>query len=124
AEEALDTASDIIGFYQAGFIALIAFILLTIGGIVLIKRSVRGSTRLLGIIFLIYGVLEYAGILIIKSVTESVVPGDIPASMETWLIGFTADVLAPLAIVSIVIMAVGAALLITSFVYRRSQTEA
>ncbi|MES0278685.1 MAG: hypothetical protein ABUK03_02935, partial [Dehalococcoidales bacterium] len=124
AEERLDTASDIIGFYQAGFIALIAFILLTIGGIVLIKRSVRGSTRLLGIIFLIYGVLEYAGILIIKSVTESVVPGDIPASMETWLIGFTADVLAPLAIVSIVIMAVGAALLITSFVYRRSQTEA
>ncbi|MEE8582695.1 MAG: hypothetical protein V3S61_02345 [Dehalococcoidales bacterium] len=124
AEEALDTASDIIGFYQAGFIALIAFILLTIGGIVLIQRNVRGSTRLLGIIFLIYGLIEYAGILIIKSVTESELPGDIPASLEKWLIGLTADVLAPLAIVSIVIMAVGAALLITSFVYRRQQTEA
>ena len=124
AEEALDAASDIIGFYQAGFIALIAFILLTIGGIVLIKRSVRGSTRLLGIIFLTYGLIEYAGILIIKSVTESELPGDIPASMETWLIGFTSDVLAPLAIVSIVIMAVGAALLVTSFVYRQRQTEA
>jgi len=124
AEEALGTARDIISYYQAGFIALIAFILLTIGGVVLIKRSVRGSTRLLGIVFLIYGALEYAGILIIKSVTESVVPGDVPSSLGTWLTGFAADALAPLETLAIVSVALGAALLVTSFVYRRHQTEA
>ena len=124
AEETLDTASEFVGYYQAGFIILIVFILLTIGGIVLIQRNVRRSTRLLGIVFIIYGVIEYVGIVIGRGAAESAIPDDVPASMETWLAGFAADALAPLEIVSIVALALGAALLITSFVYRRHQTEA
>ncbi len=124
AEETLDTASEFVGYYQAGFIILIVFILLTIGGIVLIQRNVRRSTRLLGIVFIIYGVIEYVGIVIGRGAAESAIPDDVPASMETWLAGFAADALAPLEIVSIVALVLGAALLVTSFVYRRHQTEA
>ncbi len=124
AEETLDTASEFVGYYQAGFIILIVFILLTIGGVVLIQRNVRRSTRLLGIVFIIYGVIEYVGIVIGRGAAESAIPSDVPASMETWLTKFAADALAPLEIVSIVALVLGAALLVTSFVYRRHQTEA
>ena len=124
AEETLDTASEFVGYYQAGFIILIVFILLTIGGIVLIQRNVRRSTRLLGIVFIIYGVIEYVGIVIGRGAAESAIPDDVPASMETWLTKFATDALAPLEIVSIVALVLGAALLVTSFVYRRHQTEA
>ena len=124
AEETLDTASEFVGYYQAGFIILIVFILLTIGGVVLIQRNVRRSTRLLGIVFIIYGVIEYVGIVIGRGAAESAIPDDVPASMETWLTKFATDALAPLEIVSIVALVLGAALLVTSFVYRRHQTEA
>jgi hypothetical protein len=124
AEEALDTASDIIGFYQTGFVVLIAFILLTIGGVVLINRNVRASARLLGIVFIIYGVLEYAGIVVARGAAESAIPSDIPSSVETWLTEFATDALAPLEVLAIASVALGAALLTTSFVYRRHQAEA
>lgn len=124
AEETMDTAREFVGYYQAGFIALIVFILLTIGGVVLIQRNVRRSTRLLGIVFIIYGVIEYVGIVIGRGAAESAIPSDVPASMEAWLSKFTADALAPLEIVSFVALALGAVLLVTSFVYRRHQNEA
>jgi hypothetical protein len=123
AEDSLAEAGDYVGFFQAGFIALIVFILLTIAGIVLILRNVRGSTRLLGIVFLIYGAIEYAGVLLIKSVTESALPSDVPSSLETWVTGLTADALAPLEVLSIASIAIGAVLLIASFFYRRRQAE-
>ena len=100
------------------------FILLTIGGVVLIQRNVRRSTRLLGIVFIIYGVIEYSGVAIARSAAESAIPDDAPASMQPWLAEFATDALAPLEIVSFVALALGVALLITSFVYRRRQNEA
>jgi hypothetical protein len=124
AEDTMDTVSDIVGFYQTGFIVLIAIILLTIGGIVLINRKVRGSTRLLGIVFIIYGVLEYAGIAIARGAAESALPSDVPSSMETWLTEFASDALAPLEVLAIASVVLGAALLIASFVYRQRQAEA
>jgi hypothetical protein len=124
AEDTMATAREILGYYQAGFIALIVFILLTIGGIILIQRKVRGSTRLLGVVFLIYGVLEYSGVAIARSAALSAIPDDAPASMEPWLTEFAADAGAPLEILAIVSAAIGVALVITSFVYRRRRNEA
>ena len=117
-------ARQYIGYFQTGFYALIAFMVVLIIGIVLIHRNVRGSTRPLGIVMVIYGALELAAVYVAKSYIPSTVPWfDIPASLETWLTGLYNDILAPLMMFSIGILIVGMVLLVVSFVYKSRAVE-
>ncbi len=123
AEERLGEAREIIGIFQAIYGILIGLILLTILGIILIKREVRGPSRILGITFLSYGVLELIGILIAKNLAQAqIAAADMPSSIQVWLEQLVGSSLAPLQILSIVLIVVGAALLAVSFLYRRGQS--
>ena len=87
--------------------------------IVLINRSVRGTTRTLGIDLLIYGALEFAGVYIARHYAPTGVSlPDIPASLNAWLSGLFTDLLAPLQMFSLGLLVGGAALLAVSFLYQ------
>ncbi len=125
AEEALGEAREYIGYYQTGFGILIVFMLLLVGGIILIKREVRGASRILGITFLSYGILEFVGIFIARNLAQTqiaIVLPDIPSSLQTWLEQLVGSSSAPLQTFCIVLIVVGAALLAVSFIYRRNQS--
>lgn len=113
-----------IGYFQLGYKALIGFMVLLILGIILLNRRVRSITRELGINFLIYGALEYAGIFLAKYVAPTSLPlPEMPRAIQTWLPQLFVDFLAPLEIFSLALVASGIALIIVSFVYKPRPVE-
>lgn len=115
----LGVAKQIIGYFQLAFGALIGLILLLILLIIVTTRQVRGSTRGLGINFLICGALSYAGFWLAKNLIGAQLPQlNVPTYLQTWIPQLFSDTLAPLAMYSIGLMAIGVVLLIVSFAYR------
>ena len=113
-----------IGYFQLGYNLLIAFMVLLILGIILINRNVRSITRGLGITFLTYGIIEYAGIFLARYFIPTSLPlPQIPSSLQMWLMGLFGDLLSPLEMFSLGCLAGGVVLLIASFVYRRRVVE-
>ncbi len=124
AEERLVQAREIISIFQLAYKLLIVLILLSIAGIILIHHQVKGASRNLGIIFLSYGVFEYAGVLIGRYFAKTQLPlAEIPPSLQTWMIQFIDRLLSPLGTFSLVLLIAGVVLLIVSFVYPRRQTQ-
>jgi len=122
AEEGLAQAKQYVSYFQLGYKVLIAFMVLLTLGIILIKREVKGTTRELGIIFLTFGAIEYAGILVAKHFAGRQLPlPEIPPSLQTWLPQFFSNLLAPLEMFSLGLLIGGIALLIVSFVYKPRQ---
>jgi hypothetical protein len=120
--EQIEHAKQYVGYFNTAFIALIAFSLLMILLIILTHRSVRGSTRQLGITFLSVGVVSLVGALIARSAAGGLISGsDIPAALQTWAPETITDVLIPLGIYSIGLIVVGIALTVVSFVYKREE---
>ena len=124
AEESLEQARKYVGWFQLGFKILIGVMALLIIGIILIYREVKGATRSLSIAFLIYGAIEYAGILISKNLAgeqllELLAQEDIPASLQRLPAQLINDFSAPLQMYSLIVLIVGVVLLVTSFVYPR-----
>jgi len=121
-EEALQEARDATELFKMAYWGTIAIIALFIAGIILLQRRVRGACLSLGIVFLIYGVLEYVGIVIAKGVADSQIPdADMPASFNSWAINLVSDTLNPLEILAIGSIALGVILLVASFLYKRQQ---
>ncbi len=113
-----------IGYFQTIYWALIASTALLIMGIILLNRRVRGATRWIGIPCLISGIVSYAGTFIISHFVRGLMAQiELPSQLQAWLPQLFNDSLAPLQIYGIVLMAVGTALLIVSFVYRRHHRE-
>ncbi len=106
-------------YVQTAYYVLIAIMVVLVLGIILLHRSVKGATRELGITFLIYGVLEYASVWATQRYLPSLPMPDMPPSLQAWLNGFVADLIAPMQVLGIGLMAAGAALIIVSFVYPR-----
>jgi hypothetical protein len=119
--EQLWLARKYTGYFRTGYYALIAFMVLLLAGVALIHRNIRDTSRALGITFIVYGVLEFTGVLVARSLNLSEFIADLsalPASLETWLAGLFRDFLAPLQWFSLGILILGAVLLAVSFVYR------
>ncbi len=75
-----------IGYFQLGYKALIGLMVLLILGIILLDRRVRSITRKLGMNFLTYGALEYAGIFVAKYFAPTSLPlSEIPQALQSWL---------------------------------------
>ena len=125
AEERLEEAREYVGYFQLGYKLLIGLIVLLIAGIVLLNHEVKSATRKLGTIFLSYGVLWFAGILIAKYfIKKAQLPTEIPASLEAQLPQLVNDFSAPLQWFSLGLLIGGVALIVVSFVYPRwRQTE-
>ena len=113
-----------ISYVQTAHYALIGLMALLVAAIILLERNVKKATRGLGLTFLFYGILEFAGVYAINNFLPTSLPlPDIPPSLQTWLLGLVADSAAPLQTFSIGLMAAGAALIIVSIVYRRRKAE-
>ena len=120
----LEQAKQIVGYIHLTYNTLIGLILLLILGIVLLNREVRGSTRQIGITFLICGIIGYVGALVAKNVAGTQLTQlDMPVYLQTWMPQLVADTLAPLEMYGIGLLAAGVVLLVVSFVYKRRQTE-
>jgi hypothetical protein len=110
--------------FQTYYYYLIGFMVILAAGIVLINRNVRGSARGLGIIFLIYGVLEFAGVYLASNLAPTSLPlHDIPLSLQPWLMGIYSDLLVPLQMFSLGALIGGVVLLVVSFVYKPREEE-
>jgi len=106
-------------YIQTAYYGLIALMVVLIAGIILLHRSVKGATRELGATFLIYGAIEYAGVWAMQRYFPSLSLANVPPSLQTWLNGFVNDLIAPMQILGMGLMAAGAALIIVSIVYPR-----
>jgi len=116
----LQNARPYVRDFQIGFICLIALILLLIAGIILICRNVKDSCRNLGIVFLIYGAFELAGVLIAKHIaTAQIAKADIPQSMNNIPGMILRDFTSPLQTISLVCLIGGIVLLVVSIIYPR-----
>jgi hypothetical protein len=128
--ETLILVRKYVGYFKTSYYLLIAFMALMVIAIFLINRNVRNSTRSLGISLLVYGVLEFAGVYVARNLLPTDISflfpdsAGIPESLQTWLSGFYTDVLAPLQIFSIIILAIGVVLIVVSILYRRKQEDA
>jgi len=119
AEEVLVEVKQYVGYFQLIYWGLIVFMALMVLGIILISRQVGDIARRLGIPLLIYGAFEYAGIWAARyfARTEYLLPG-IPESFQTWMTQFASNILAPLEIFSLSLLAAGIVLTVVSFVYK------
>jgi hypothetical protein len=116
--ENFQTVRKSIGYFQAGYYALIVFMVLLVAGIILINRRLKDSSHALGIVFLVYGIGEFAGVLFARYFNFVKHIPDLPPSMETWLSGFIKDILLPLQWFSLGILILGAVLYIVSVLYK------
>jgi hypothetical protein len=109
-----------IGWFRAGFYWMIVFMALLIAGIYLIHRNIQDPSRAIGIDLLTFGVLDIIGTLLARSYIpfDSLV-ADIPVSLETWLTGIYNDIFSVMLTFSIVVAAIGVALIVVSFVFRK-----
>jgi hypothetical protein len=124
AESALAEAKTAVGYFRTGYVLTLVFIGLLILGIILIWREVKGATRDLGIVLLIYGALEYGGVLVAKYfIRKALMLADLPSGLQSWLPGLVADVLRPVEILSLSLAVGGVALIVVSVVYRRRSSE-
>ena len=118
----LEQVRQAIGYFQAGYRALIGFILLLILGIILINHQVKGATRGIGITFLTCGVIGYLETLAAKYLAGTQMAQlDIPSQLQGWLPQLIDDFLVPLEMFSIGLLAGGVGLIIVSFVYKPRQ---
>ena len=114
----LQTARKGIGYFQAGYYALIALMVLLTAGIILINRSVKDACRSLGVTFLVYGAAEFAGVIFARYFNFVKYIPDLPPSMDTWMSGFIKDVLLPLQWFSLAILILGFVLFLVSVLYK------
>lgn len=120
--EQIERAKQYVGYFNLAFILLIAFSLLIILLIILVRREVKGSTRQLGINFLSVGAVSLVGAFVARSVASSqLVQNELPATLQTWAPEVITDVLMPLGIYSIGLIVVGIALTVVSFVCKRDE---
>jgi hypothetical protein len=114
----LQNARPYVRDFQIGFICLIVLIVLLISGIILICRNVKNSCRDLGIVFLIYGAFELAGVLIAKHIaTAQIAKANISQSLNNIPGMILRDFTSPLQTISLVCLIGGIVLLVVSIIY-------
>jgi hypothetical protein len=119
----LQLARKSIGYFYIGYYALMAFMILLVAGIILINRNIKEITRALGIVFLIFGVAEFAGALFLRYFDFIRFIPDLPSSLRDWLPGVIKDSLLPLQWFSLCILILGAALIAVFIVYKPRKVQ-
>lgn len=118
---------EAIPYLQISFSILIGFMVLLILLIFVLSRQIKSTSRSLGVTFLTYGALSYAGIFVANKFTPTAFTQlDLPSAIREWLPQLISDFSAPTETFSLGLAAVGVALIIISVLYGRkssSQTE-
>jgi hypothetical protein len=116
--EQLQLTREYIGDFKTGYYSLIAFMVLLVAAIILVNRNIKDISRILGITFITYGVLEFIGVFVARGLDLTAYITGLPASVETSLTSLFRDFLAPLQWFSLGILIAGIILLVVSFIYR------
>jgi len=123
AESNLKIARQIIGYFQSGYTPLIVFMVVLVLGIILTSREVKTITRTLGIIFVVYGALWYASVLVARFAQyPRFIETIAPPSLQAWFYPFIDRFLHPLEIFSLGCLIGGIVLLVVSFLYKPRPT--
>jgi hypothetical protein len=123
--DGMNTLQDVrtyIGYFKIGYVWLFVIVLVMAGLIFLINWSdIKTSMRSLGIDLIIFGVLDLAGILVLRSLSPiRSIPGynDVPVYLQNWIEGVISDITGIMMVFSIVVLVTGAVLLTVSFFVR------
>jgi hypothetical protein len=116
-------ARKYIGYFRSNYYLLIAFMVVLAAGIFLIHRNIPDPSRALGTDLALYGVLDLAGTLAARSFSPvSYLPDEV-ASLGPWLTGIYNDVTGIMLTFSIIVLAIGAGLIVVSFVFKKKAAE-
>lgn len=128
-EDNLGIVRPYIRMFQLAYWGLILLILLVIGGIILINRSIKGATRNLGINFLVYGGINLIGVLILKTTIgnpqfiQRFITGEIPDFALNVLSPIIQRLTQPLFMFTLACTIIGIVLLVVSL-YLNKKTDA
>ena len=128
AQETLDTARDYFGLFYVVISVTVLLALLIMAGIMLIIKRLDLLLRVLDIVFLIYGAIEYISIRILNGIFDAafikdIIDNDMPNGLVDWLVSFIAnDFFAPMEIFAIAIFVFGVVLLFVSILLRRNSS--
>jgi len=125
----MNTIRDVrtaVGYFKAWYVWLIVFMIVMAGLIFLINWSnIRASMRTLGLDLLIFGVLDLAGVLVMRNLKlEQFIYDqiDIPVSVQAWIQGLMKDITGIMMIFSIGVLVVGVLFMAASFFIRKPET--
>ncbi len=119
-ESRLKDLRSYVTLFRTVFICVIALIVLLVLGIVLIHRKVKGACLNLGIVSLVYGVIFFIGILIVKGVVKEILgQQDMPQAFQSLPGTMVNYVTSPLQNISLACLIVGVVLIVVAIVYPR-----
>jgi len=113
-----------IGYFKVYYAWLIVFMIVMAGLIFLINwRNVRASLRSLGIDLLIFGILDLAGVLILRTmhISQFITDPNVPASVMSWADGLLNDVGSIMMTFSIGVLVVAVVLMVLSFIVKKPE---
>jgi hypothetical protein len=120
--ESVETVRDWLGVFNTVYYVLIAFMVLCVAGIVLIHFNVKDSTRSIAKVFLVYGIGEFAAVMVARYLVPRFLPTiDWSLSLQNFIEDTYASVLSPLMWFSLGILIAGVALLVFSIFFRRGE---
>jgi hypothetical protein len=114
---------QLISYFQVSLLILIGFTVLMIVLITLILRKTRGIARMIGIIFVISGIVSCTGYFILKNLVNNIPSTGLSALLDTWINESMNDLLSSFLITGLTILILGAIFLIVSFVLARSDVR-
>ncbi|MFP3976098.1 MAG: hypothetical protein ACOC6S_03480 [Chloroflexota bacterium] len=118
AERGLAELRGDVSEFQLWYKVLIGVMVLLILAIVLIYRTVKGATRSLGIVFLLYGIVGLAGVILARSIATTHLTGlDLPSAVQSLPVQLLNDGTSPLQVLSIGMIVVGIILVLVSIFY-------
>ncbi len=123
--QALDFGRWFVSQVQLAYRISIGAMIGIIVGLIFLHRRVKGAARSIGIPCLVSGILAFVGTMVARYfIGIQMAQFLIPAYLHGWLQQFISDLLAPLRMYGIGLMATGITLLVVSFVYKRRQPSA
>jgi hypothetical protein len=122
-----DESHPYISMAQFLFWSLVALTLLVIGAVIILRRSVKGSTRDLGITFTAYGVMSLVGVLVFRvflgrpTFIQGLTNNEIPDYLWDIVSPIVQRLTQPLFIFTLICLFIGIVLLVVYFVYPKRQ---
>ena len=118
----LEEARRYIGYEQLAYRISIGAMIGIIVGLIFLHRRVRGAARSIGTSCLSCGIPAFVFTLVFPYFAGTwMVQFPLPAQLQGWLLPLINDLLAPMKMYGIGLMATGIALLVVSVVYKRRQ---
>jgi hypothetical protein len=124
AEAGLGEARRYFGYFQGAYAGLIALVVVLALAIVAIYHRVKGATRHLGALFLVYGIVAWLSIFLARSLASTnIAAADVPVPLRGFLLQMLTDVTAPVQTLGMGFVVGGLVLIAVSIIYPRLRSE-